>query len=178
MAFASVRRKDAKHVAVQSFGVLKVAVQGDSERQIAVGHALGFKFDKGISQAARFHLGRAIDHRRRSAFGFLDVRHHGIALTEVVALRAAYLAARGVQIPRPPFERDGHHAVEAIQVIEEIRRGPGRRGQERVENHGLAVEPQVSPLRFEFAVGQPPVQAAAGRPIPRWTAGLVHQLGE
>ena len=31
---------------------------------------------------------------------------------------------------------------------------------------------------FKLGVGQPPVQAAAGRPLPRRTAGLVDQLGE
>ena len=31
---------------------------------------------------------------------------------------------------------------------------------------------------FKLGVGEPPVQAAAGRPLPRRTAGLVDQLGE
>ena len=153
-------------------------MQRDGQREVAIGDPLRFQLHERIAQAPRFHVGRAIDHRRRGAFRLLDVGHHRVPLTEVVALRAAYLAARSVQIPRSPFERDGHHAVEAVQVIEEIRRRPGRRGQERVENHGLAVEPQMPAFGFEFAVGKPPVQAAAGRPIPRGTAGLVHQLGE
>ena len=95
-----------------------------------------------------------------------------------MALRAADLPPRRVEIPRAPFERDGHHAVEPVQVVQEVRRRTARRGHERVENHGLAVEPQVSPFGFQLAIRQPPVQAAAGRPVPRRTAGLVHQLRE
>ena len=169
-----VRREDAEHVTVEAFGLLKVAVQGNGERQIAIGHALRFEFDQGISQAVGFHFGRAIDHRRRRAFGFLYVGHHRVPLGKVVALCAANLPPRRVQIPRSPFERDGHHAVDAVQVVEEVRRRPCRRGQERIEDHGLAVQSKVPAFGFEFAVGESPIHAAAGRPIPRGTAGLVH----
>ena len=95
-----------------------------------------------------------------------------------MALCAADLPARRVQIPWAPFERDGHHAVEPVQVIKEVRRRPGRGGQQRVENHGLAVESQVPAFGFELTGGESPVQAAAGRPIPRRRAGLVNQLRE
>ena len=95
-----------------------------------------------------------------------------------MALRAAYLAPRRVEIPRTPFERDGHHAVEPVQVMQEVRGGAPWGRQERVEDHGLAVEPQVSAFGFKLGVGQLPIQAAAGRPVPRRTAGLVHQLRE
>ena len=173
-----VRREDAKDIAVEAFGLCKVAVQGDRERQIAVRDPLRFQLHECIAQAPGFHVGRAIDHRRRGAFRLLYVGHHRVPLGEVMALCAAYLAARRVQIPRPPFERDGHHAVEAVQVIEEVRRGPGRRGHERVEDDGLAVQSQMPAFGFEFTGGEPPVHAAAGRPIPRRAAGLVHQLRE
>ena len=95
-----------------------------------------------------------------------------------MALCAADLATRRVQIPRAPFERDGHHAVEPVQVMQEVGGRPGRRGHERVENHGLAVESKMPAFGFQLAIRQPPVQAAAGRPVPRRTAGLVHQLRE
>ena len=122
--------------------------------------------------------GRAVHHRGRRAFRLLYVGHHRIAFGKVVALRAADLPPRCVQIPRAPFERDGHHAVEPVQVVQEVGGRPGRRGQERVENHGLAVQSKMPAFGFQLGVGQSPVQAAAGRPVPRRTAGLVHQLGE
>ena len=75
-----VRREDAKQIAVQSFGLLKVAVQGDRQRQIAVGHAFGFQFDQRIPQAAGFHVGRAVHHRAGCALGFLYVGHHRVPL--------------------------------------------------------------------------------------------------
>ena len=156
----------------------KVAVEGNRQGKVAIGHAFGFEFDEGIPQAAGFHVGRAVHHRAGRAFRLLHVGHHRIAFGKVVALCAADLAARRVQIPRAPFERDGHHAVEAVEVIQKVGGRPGRRGQERVEDHGLAVESQVPAFGFQLAVGEPPIQAAAGRPLPRRTAGLVDQLRE
>ena len=148
------------------------------QREIAIGHAFGFEFNQRVPQAAGFHVGRAVHHRGRRAFRLLYVGHHRIAFGKVVALRAADLAPRRVQIPRAPFERHGHHAVEPVQVVQEVGGRPGRRGQERVENHGLAVQSKMPAFGFQLGVGQSPVQAAAGRPVPRRTAGLVHQLGE
>ena len=78
--FRVVRGKDAEKIAVQPFGVGQVAVQGDGEREVAVGDAFGFEFHQGLAQAAGFHLGRAIDHRRRGAFGLLHVRHQRVPL--------------------------------------------------------------------------------------------------
>ena len=75
-----VRREDAEYVSVQAFDVRKVAVQGDRQRQIAVGHAFGFEFNQGIAQAAGFHVGRAIDHRACRAFRLLYVGHHRVPL--------------------------------------------------------------------------------------------------
>ena len=63
-------------------------------------------------------------------------------------------------------------------VVEEIRRGSGRRGEERIEDHGLAVQSKMPAFGLEFTGGQSPVHAAAGRPIPRGRARLVHQLGQ
>ena len=95
-----------------------------------------------------------------------------------MALRPADLPARRVEIPRAPFKRDGHHAVEAVQVIEQVRRGPAGRGHQRIQNHGLAVQSKMPAFGFEFAVRQPPVHPTAGRPLPRRAAGLVNQLRE
>ena len=178
MAFASCAAKMRSTSPSRRSGLLKVAVQSNGERQITVRDTLRFQLNECIPQATRFHLGRAVHHRRRGAFGFLYVGHHRVPLREVVALRAADLAARRVQTPRSPFERDGHHAVEPVQVIEEIRRGAGRRGQERVENHGLAVESKVPAFGFKYTRGEPPIHPTAGRPIPRGTAGLVHEFGQ
>ena len=173
-----VRREDAEHVTVQSFGLFQLAVEGDGQREIAVGDPFGFQLDQRIPQAAGFHVGRAVHHRAGRAFRLLDVGHHRVPLGEVVALCAADLPPRRVEIPRAPFERDGHHAVEPVQVVQEVGGRPGRRGHERVENHGLAVQSKMPAFGFKLGVRQPPVQAAAGRPLPRRTAGLVDQLGE
>ena len=40
-----VRREDPEYVTIEAFGLLQVAVQGNGQREIAVGHALRFEFD-------------------------------------------------------------------------------------------------------------------------------------
>ena len=55
-----MRREDAKQIAVQSFGLRKVAVERNRQREIAIGHAFGFEFNQRIPQAAGFHVGRAV----------------------------------------------------------------------------------------------------------------------
>ena len=75
-----VCREDAQQIAVQSFGLRKVAVEGNRQREIAIGHAFGFEFHQRIPQAAGFHVGRAVHHRAGRAFRLLYVGHHRVPL--------------------------------------------------------------------------------------------------
>ena len=62
--------------------------------------------------------------------------------------------------------------------MQKVGRRAAGRGQERVQNHGLAVQAQIAPLGFQLALREPPVQAAAGRPVPGRPARLVNQFGQ
>ncbi len=172
-----VRGEQAAHVAVQPFDPFEFAVQRHGQRRLAVGHAVGFEFDQSAAQPVGLGGRCGIDHRRRRALGVLRVRHHRVAAREVVALRASDPAPRRFHRPRPPFERDGRHRVQAVKLAEEIRVRLAGRRQQRVQDHRLAVEPQVRPLGFEFRQREPPVHAAARRAVPTH-AGPVDQFGE
>ena len=95
-----------------------------------------------------------------------------------MALGAADPAARGFERLRPPLERDGEPGFEPVELLQEV--GPGGDGGrvERVEDDGLAVEPEVLALGFEFGEGEPPVEAAGGAVAVPGESGPVHQLGE
>ena len=170
--------EDAAEFRVEALGLGQFAVEGNGEREVAVGDAVRLQFHEGGAEARGLGLGGRVHHRVGGALGLLDVRHHGVALLEVVALGAADSAPRGFERLRPPFEGDGEPGFEAVELFEEV--GPGGDGRrvERVEDHGLAVEPEVLALGFEFGEREPPVEAAGGAVAVPGESGAVHQLGE
>ena len=89
--------EDAAEFRVEASGPGEVAVERDGEREVAVGDAVRLEFDQGGAEARGLGLGGGVHHRVRGAFGVLDVRHHGVALLEVVALGAADAAPRGFE---------------------------------------------------------------------------------
>ena len=145
--------------------------------RLAVGHAVGLEFDERGAQPVGLDGSGRIDHRRRRALGLLHVRHHRVAAREVVALRAPDPPPGRLSGPRPPFERDRHRGIEAVEILEQVRVRLAGGRQERVEDHRLAVEPQVRPLRFQLRQREPPVHAAPRRAVPRH-ARAVDEFGE
>ena len=105
------------------------------------------------------------------------MRHHRVAPGEVVALRATDPAPGRFHRPGPPLERDRHHGIEAVELPEQVGPGVPRRGQERVQDHGLAVETEVTALRLELRKREPPVHTAPRRAVPH-RARTVDQFGE
>ena len=105
------------------------------------------------------------------------MRHHRVAPGEVVALRATYPAPGRFHRPRPPLERDRHHRVQAVELLEQVRPRLSGWREKRVQDHGLAVETEVPSLRLELREGEPPVHTAPRRAVPH-RARTVDQLGE
>ena len=170
--------EDAAEFRVEALRSGEVAVERDREREVAVGDAVRFEFHEGGAETRGLGLGGRVHHRVRGAFGLLDVRHHGVALLEVVALGAADAAPRGFERLRPPLQGDGEPGFEAVELFEEV--GPGGDGGrgERVEDDGLAVEAEVAAFGFELRQREPPVEAAGGAVAVPGESGPVHQLGE
>ena len=92
MALASWAAKMRRISPSQPLGLIQLTVQRDGERQIAVGDSIRLQLYQGVPQAARFRIGGAVHHCRAGSLGFLHVRHHGVPLGEVVALRPANLS--------------------------------------------------------------------------------------
>ena len=85
----------------------------------------------------------------------------------------------GLQPLRAPFQRNRHGGVEPVEVLQEIGLGRAGRGEQRVENQRLSIDPQVLALRLQFRDGQPPVHPAAGcsgptdsRPVDEFVQNL------
>ena len=152
-------------------------MERDGQGGLAVGHPVGLELDERGSQPVRLDGRGGIHHRRRRALGLLHVRHHRVAAREVVALRAPDPAPGRLDRPRPPLQRHGHRGIETVQILEQVGVRLARRRQERVEDHRLAVQPQVTALRFQFRQREPPVHAAPRRAVPH-RARAVDQLGE
>ena len=81
----------------------------------------------------------------------------------------------GLQPLRAPFQRNRQGGIEPVEVLQEIGLGRAGRGEQRVENQRLSIEPQVLALRLQFRDGQPPVHPAAGCPGPT-DSGPVDEL--
>ena len=172
-----VRREEPPHVAVQALDLAQVAVERHRQRGLAVAHAVRLEFHERAAQPVRLDRCGRIDHRGRRALGLLHVRHHRVAAREVVALRAPDPAPRRLDRPRSPLEGDRERGIETVQVAQQVRVRLARRRQERVQDHRLAVERQMRTLRFQFRHREPPVHAAARRPVPR-RARPVRQFGK
>ena len=161
-----VRGEEPTQVAVQPLDAPKLAVERHGQRGLAVAHAVRFQLDQCLAQPIRLRRRGRVDHRGGRALGLLHVRHHRVAAREVVALRATDPAPRRLHRPGPPLERDRHHRIQAVELPEQVRVGLAGRGQERVQDHRLAVEPQVPSLRLELREGEPPVHTAPRRAGP------------
>ena len=159
-----VRGEETAEVAVHAFGPPEIAVKRYGERRLPVAHPVGLQLDERRAQPVRLRRRRRIHHRGGRALGLLHVRHHRVALGEVVPLRPPDPAPGRLHRPGPPLERHGHHRVQAVELPEQVRVGLAGRGQERVEDHRLAVEPQVTALRLELREGEPPVHPAPVAP--------------
>ena len=170
--------EDAAEFRVQALGLGEFAVEGDGQRKVAVGDAVRFEFNECGAEAGGLGLGGRVHHRVRGAFGVLNVRHHGVPLLEVVALRAADPAPRRFERLRPPFEGDGEAGFEAVEFFQEVGFGGDRGRVEGIEDDGLAVEPEVLAFGFEFREGEPPVEAAGRAVSVPGESGPVHQFGE
>ena len=72
--------EDAPDVAVQLFALRERSMNPNRERDIAIGHPLGFQFHQRIAQPVRFRGRRRVLHRNRGPFGFLHVSAHRVAL--------------------------------------------------------------------------------------------------
>ena len=169
--------KDAPDVAVQLFALLQRPVDRNRERDIAIGHAVGFQFHQRIAQAVRFRRRCRVHHGGGGALGLLHVRRHRIAFREVMALRPADLPPGGFEPLRPPFQRGGHRGVHPVEVPQEVGVGGGGGREQGIEDQGFAIEPEVAAFGLEFRNGQPPVHPAPGRPVPEG-AGPVHELAQ
>ena len=155
----------------------ELAVERHRQRGLPVAHSVRFQLDQCLAQPIRLRRRGRVDHRGGRALGLLHVRHHRVTAREVVPLRATDPAPRRFHRPGPPLERDRHRRVQAVELLEQVRVGLAGRGQERVQDHGLAVEAQVRTLRLELRKCEPPVHAAPRRAVPDH-ARTVDELGE
>ena len=103
------------------------------------------------------------------------MRGHRVAFREVMPLRPPDFPPGGLQPLRAPFQRNRQGGIEPVELLQEIGLGRAGRGEQRVENQRLSIEPQVLALRLQFRDGQPPVHPAAGCPGPTDT-GPVDEL--
>ena len=172
-----VRGEEPTQVAVQPLDAPKLAVERHGERGLAVAHAVGFELDQRLAQPIGLGRRGRVDHRGGRALGLLHMRHHRVAPGEVVPLRTTDPAPGRLHRPGPPLERHRHHRVQAVELPEQVRVGLAGRRQERVQDHRLAVEPQVTALRLELREGESPVHTAPRRSVPH-RARTVDQLGE
>ena len=161
-----VRGEQPTQVAVQPLDPSELAVERHGQRGLPVAHAVRFQLDQRLAQPIGLRGRGRVDHRGGRALRLLHVRHHRVAAREVVPLRATDPAPGRFHRPGPPLERDRHRRVQAVELPEQVRVGLAGRGQERVQDHGLAVEPQVSSLRLELRKREPPVHPAPRRAVP------------
>ena len=172
-----VRGEEAPEIAVDALDPPEIAVQSHGERSIPVAHSVRLELDERGAQPVGLGRRGRINHRGGRALRLLHVRHHRVALGEVVPLRPADPAPRGLDGPRPPLERHGHRRVQAVELAEEVGVRLSGWGEERVEDHRLAVEREVAPLGLELREREPPVHPAPRRAVPH-RARPVDQLRE
>ena len=172
-----VRREETAEVPVHAFDAPELAVERHGQRGLAVAHSVRFQLDQCLAQPVGLRRRCRVDHRGGRALRLLHVRHHRVTAREVVALCAPDPAPRRLHRPGPPLERHRHRRIQAVELPEQVRVGLAGRGQKRVQDHGLAVEPQVTALRLEFREGESPVHPASRRSVPDH-ARTVDQLGE
>ena len=170
-----VRGEEPTQVAVQPLDASQLAVERHGQRGLAVAHSVRFQLDQRLAQPVGLGRRGRVDHGGGRALRLLHVRHHRVAPGEVVALRATDPAPGRLHRPRPPLERDRHHRVQAAELLEQVRPRLSGWRQKRVQDHGLAVEPQVPSLRLELREGEPPVHTAPRRAVPH-RARTVDQL--
>ena len=168
-----VRGEETPEVAVQSLDACELAVERHGQRGLAVAHPVRFQLDERLAQPIGLgrrgrvdHRGGRVDHRGGRALRLLHMRHHRVAPGEVVALRATDPAPRRFHRPGPPLERDRHHRVQAVELLEQVRPRLSGWREKRVQDHGLAVETEVPSLRLELREGEPPVHTAPRRAVP------------
>ena len=101
----------------------------------------------------------------RSGVRLPHVRHHRVALGEVVPLRPLGLPPCGLDGPRSSLKRHGHCRVQAVELAEEGGVRLSGRGEERVEDHRLTVEREIAPAGLEFGEREPPVHPAPRRAV-------------
>ena len=143
-----VRREETAEVAVHALDPSELAVERHGQRGLAVAHPVRFQLDQRLAQTVGLRGRGRVDHGGGRALRLLHVRHHRVAARE------------------PPLERDRHHRVQAVELLEQVGVGLAGRGQERVQDHGLAVEAQVRTLRLELRKREPPVHTAPRRAVP------------
>ena len=145
-----VRGEQPTQVAVHAFDPSQLAVERHRQRGLPVAHAVRLELDQRLAQTIGLRGRGRVDHRGGRALRLLHVRHHRVAAREVVPLRTTDPAPRRFHRPGPPLERHRHHRVQAVELPEQVGPGLAGRGQERVQGHRLAVEPQVTALRLEL----------------------------